>query len=362
MSQQNSRRYQREQASENPFRKSQKSNQGRPGSDWGLAQVEWLDISYEWDCDFDKILTEASQFQANSQLQRFIIEGLNLPWSDIINNENLDRRSLYAELANLARIQKPLDIYEKSSTFEGSSPQPASQDREPISPHCSSSQRIQDPNTPIQRFRSNPPSTPPSFTSPLKRPPSTLQNPNPQSLFSSPLSSPPTVIKSPSTSSQRQSLNSESPSQRRLQSKKKSDSQQTLGSQEAFNEDSQSTEKQTLSSLPPLLSTTRSRKTRGLNEPSVRQLSDISSSDDDPSPKRRSSLEDDDFYPSSPQAPLEVTSGEARNSAKAQLLAEHKPEEDVQATAKVFLTELINHFIKRCQEGRGQWAPDLRVR
>ena len=365
MSQENIRRYQRGGASENPFskskktHKSQKTDQGLPGSVWGLSQVEWLGVVYEWDCEFNQILSQASEFQPNSQLQRSVDEGLNLSWEEIINNKDLGRQSFYAQLAQLARIQKPLDDYDKSSTIEGSSPQPASQDREHISPSSSSSQRIQEPNTPIQRFRSSPPSTPPSFTSRLKRPLFTTQNPNPQPPFSSPLSSPPTVIKPPTTFSQRQSLNSESPSQRKLQSKKKSDPQQNVGSQEAFDEDTQATEKQTLYSLPPSLSTTDSRKTRRLNEHSMRRVSDNSSSDDGPSPKRRSSLEDDDFHPSSPQAPVEVTSSEARNSAKTQLLAEHKPEEEVQLTARPFLKELMGFFDKTCQNRRGRWDIDL---
>ena len=47
-----------------------------------------------------------------------------------------------------------------------------------------------------------------------------------------------------------------------------------------------------------------------------------------------------------------------------QLLAEHKPEEDVNLTASVFLNDPMSFFDKRCQDchtkSRGQWDIDLR--
>ena len=160
MSQENTRHYKRDQRSMNPFskpsqfHKSQRIDQGRPGSDWGLSQIKWLGVKFEWDCDFDQLLSQASEFQPNFRLQRSIIDALNMPWEDVINSKSLDRKSLYANLAKLARIKKSLDDYDKSSTIEGSSSQPASQDHHPLSP-LSSPQQIQEPTTPIQHFRSS---------------------------------------------------------------------------------------------------------------------------------------------------------------------------------------------------------------
>ena len=285
-----------------------------------------------------------------------------MPWEDVINSKHLNRTSLYASLAKLARIQKPLDDYDKSCTIEGSSCQPLSQDRNPISP-LSSPQQLQEPSTPIQHHRRSPPSIPPSFTPRSKQPPPfTLQNANPDTIFSSPLSSPPTIIKPLTPSSQRQSLNSESPSQRKLQSKKNSERQEAVGSGETPDEDAQATENQTPHSHPPSSSVTDSRNTRGRNKNPVRYVSDNSLSDDDPNPKRRAFVKDDDFYPSSSQAPSEVTSSEAHNITKGQLPIEHKPEDDVKFTARLFLKELMGFFDQRCQDHHGQWDIDLEDR
>ena len=97
----------------------QKTDQGRRGSEWGLSQMEWLGVKFEWDPDLDHVLRQDSEFQPDWQLQRSIINVLYIPWEDIIKSKGVDNRSLCANLLRLAHIRKPLHDYEKSSTIEG---------------------------------------------------------------------------------------------------------------------------------------------------------------------------------------------------------------------------------------------------
>lgn len=138
MSQENIRQYVRDKASINPFRKppqihkNQRTDQGRPGSAWGLPQIEWLGIKVERNCDINQMLSPDSELQPDSQLQRSIVTIMSMPWEDILSSKNLDQNSLYANLDHLAQIIKVLNDYDRSSTIEGWSSQPASQDGDVI--------------------------------------------------------------------------------------------------------------------------------------------------------------------------------------------------------------------------------------
>ena len=389
MSQANSRQYERDKRSTNPFKKplqphkDQGENQGLSGSEWGLPQIEWLGINREWDCDISQILGLDSEFQPDSQLQHSIVDALSMPWEAILKSNDLDQSSLYANLAHLARPVRPLQDYDKSSTIEGPSSQPASQDRDSITPFSSPRQR-QEPSTPARRIRSSPPLMPASLT---PRPKRQCQSPshhhNPQLPFSSPLSSPPATIKPPSLNSPPQALKSTSASrpqphdQDRLEvgeavddqdeGCRDDDAQRISGfksesglpqpplrhdSEDALDEDAQGKGKSTSYSSLPSFSTTDRWSTRRSSKKPVDYIPEDHSSDFDPKLKSRSSSEDLDYQPSSPQAPLELPSSEAHNISKVQLKSEHKPEEDVKFTAKVFLIQLRNLIRNTCQDNR----------
>ena len=74
----------------------QKTDQGQPGSDWVLSQVEWLSIKFEWGRDLDLMLSQDSEFQPNSQLQ---LSTMDLSWKKIINNKSFDNTSPYCKSA-----------------------------------------------------------------------------------------------------------------------------------------------------------------------------------------------------------------------------------------------------------------------
>ena len=73
----------------------QETDQGRRGSDWGLSQMEWLGVKFEWDPKPEHVLRQDSEFQPDWQLQRSIINVLNMPWKEIINSKSLDRACIF---------------------------------------------------------------------------------------------------------------------------------------------------------------------------------------------------------------------------------------------------------------------------
>ena len=64
------------------------------------------------------MLSQDSEFYPDSQLQRSIINDSNMLLKGIINSKSLDYISLYANLAHLAHIIKPLNDYDKYSAIE----------------------------------------------------------------------------------------------------------------------------------------------------------------------------------------------------------------------------------------------------
>ena len=397
MSQENSRQYKRDKASINPFEKpaqlhrNQRAAQGRPGSDWGLPQIEWLGIRYEWNCDIDQMLSSDSKFQPGSRLQHAIIDGMSMPWEDIANSKDHDQKSLYANLAHLAQIIKPLSEYDKSSTIEGLSSQPASQTRDAISPFSSPRQR-QEPNTPKQNIPSSPPAMPASLTPrPKRQSPFMVQDHGPRQPYSSPLSSPPAITKTSTPYSQQQVSKSTSAFSPSPHGKGKSGVKRVVDglherhgdvesqgdpnswsdaailqlSSRVESEDALVKAAQGKGLPPPHLPLTSSSVTdrwsnlRGKKSSASYVAEDASSDVDYPDLKSCSSSEDLDYHPSSSQTALKMLSSELPNISKAQLQAEHKSEEDVKYAARVFLDELNNFFHHRCiaehKESHRQW-------
>ena len=385
MDDEDTRQYRRDQASTNPFgrpphlHQNQGAKQGEPGSRWGLPQIEWLGIRFSWNCDATHMLSPDSQFQADSQLQRSIINALSMPWEEIINGNDLDHTSLYAALARLAQILKPLEEYDRSSTIEGSS-------------------QRQGPSTPIQHIRSSPPQMPASLTPrPNRRSPLTLQGQAPRSPFSSPLSSPPALINTPTESSQHQASKSTLASSPTPHSKGRPDFKEVVndeydsgdedaqggpdpwadsfvprlpsryGLEDALGEDAQGKGKRTLhSALKSYSATDRWSNLRGRRNPTTDVPEHHSSDVDQPELKSRSPPEDLDYHPSFSQTALDTSLSEFPNISKAQLQAEHKSEEDVQHAARIFLEQLMNFFHDRCMDNHNgllrQWDLTLMTR
>ena len=311
MSEENTRQYKRDKTSTNPFgkptqlHKNQRTDQGRPGSDWGLAQIEWLGIKFEWTCDISQMLSSVSEFQPDSQLQSSIVDAMGMPWEEIISDKNLDQRSLYARLAHLARIDKPLNDYDRSSTIEGPSTPTASQGRDALSPFSSPRQN-QERDTPRQHVLSSPSSIPVSITPRPKR----------QSPWSSPLSSPPAIIKTPTPHPQQQAWKSTSVSSPTLYGKGKAGIKGIADS---------------------LL--------EGRGDDEVQGDPDSGSEDAlDEDVRGKGKRTPHSLLPSSSTA---TPSSEFPSISNTQLQAEHKPEEDVKHAARGFLDELNNHF-RRC--------------
>ena len=233
MSDESSRQYKRDNATTNPFRKpphphkNQRAGQGLSGSEWGLPQLEWLYILFTWSCDSAQLLSKNSEILPKSQLQRSILDALNMSWEELVNNKNLDHRSLYGGLVRLARKVEPLDEYDRSSTIEGPLSQPASQDRGPLPTFLSPGQR-QEPSTPDRHFPSSPPPMPASRTQRPNGPsPST-----PQSNISSSVSDPPSVIITPTFNFSQKVLKSVSTSSHQLSDQTRSEIEDTVERQD----------------------------------------------------------------------------------------------------------------------------------
>ena len=301
MSEDNIRQYKRGTEAKNPLGKPPpKQDQGLPGSDWALPQIEWLGIKLEESCDISQMLDPASQFQPDSQLQKSITNALNMPWEVITEDESIDGLSLYGQLASLARIIPPTQDYERSTTTEGSSSASGSEGRGSISPFTS-------------------PSRPP-LTPTLRTPPSHRQN-EPQSPYSSP-SRPPSIIKTPRPSPQqsRQQVPLSTPPLMTPPPKGES-----LTFQDDLDDSSD------LSSPPSVIITPPGLwrgKTLEVSESAVIKIP--------PELRQGNSLK----APRNEFAPI----------PKAQLQDEHKPEDDVKHTTRVFFYWLLKHFLNHCRD------------
>ena len=413
MSQTNTQQYQRNKVSTNPFGKpprphtSQTAGRGVPGSEWKLPQIEWLGIKKQWGCDISQMLSSESEFKPNSQLQSWIVDALSMPWEDI-TSKDLSGQFLYSNLAQLARIPSPLDEYDKSSTIQGLSSPPASKGQDPIRFFSSPEQRHK-PSTPTQQIPSSPPRMPASVTPRSKRQsqfPS--QSHNAESPFSSPLSSPPVKLNLRTSASQRQSLPSTSASGPSSDDQDRSkvekfvedhdDGSQGSGSADdgtekdgggevgsgddgvkgrpnptvprlppwhdskvVLNEDSQAKRQKISYSLSRSSShTDRWSNLRRTKDP-VSYATQNHSSDVGQDLKSHSPSEDLDYHPSSFPGPLD----ELEKVNKVQRDAEHKSEEDVKHTARLFLQELVHWLEIRCKdshiESQGHWELLLAV-
>lgn len=198
----NIRLYRRDPTSKNPLVKLPHSqnnrtiDRGPSGSSWGLPQIEWLGIKFEWGCDISQTLGSDSEFQPNAHLQRSIFDATGKPWAEILDQEDIEQVSFYGSLSALAHIRTPLDYYDKSSAIEAPS-SPAAPDRDELSPF-STPPKSQECTTPRQHIRSSPPSMAASPTPrPKGQPLVNSHSQEPHTPWSSPLSSPPATIKTP---------------------------------------------------------------------------------------------------------------------------------------------------------------------
>ena len=277
-------------------RTNQKIDRGPPGSDWGLAQIEWLGFKFEWSCDISQMLTSESEWKPDSRLRTLITNAINRPWKEITTDKNLDEESLYAGLAFLAGISKRLPDYDASSSIEAPSPPPASQGRDALSPF-SSPLRNQERDISRQHLGSSPMSFPAPITPRPKR----------QSPSSSPLSSPPEIIKIPSPYPHQQAWKSTSVSSPTPRGKGKA-------------------------------------RIKGIADGLLQGPEDDQVQGDADSGSEDALDEDIQGLPSSSTA---TPSSGFPGISGAQLRAEHKPEEEVQHAARVFLNELNRQF-RRC--------------
>ena len=177
MSDDNIRLYRRDLTLTNPFGKTTYTTGiGRPSSNWGLPQIEWLGVKVEWSCGIDQLLSLESEFRPGSQLQRSISDAMNMLWAKIIDDENIVPISFYGSLSSLARVWTPLGDYDKSSTIEETSSPPVSPGRHDLSPF-STPPRKEERSSAGRPFPSSPPQMPAPYTQdPKRQSPSKFQN------------------------------------------------------------------------------------------------------------------------------------------------------------------------------------------
>ena len=131
------REYRAESDAEFPFHKAHKRKKsgtlrGPSGSKWKLPQLNWLGTDHQFGCELKEIAPEDRRLAP--AITEFIRERLSMTWQQIVDAKKEDLNGFYIDLRALLSVKPELKIYEKSSTYNGSS-----QPREIYTPSRSSS-------------------------------------------------------------------------------------------------------------------------------------------------------------------------------------------------------------------------------
>ena len=91
------------------------------GSQWKKSQLEWLNISFKWDCNAEFMFTVNSQLRQSGFLCTHLKENLGLSWEEITTQTHRTG-SVYQTLATLASHLPPLPPYQDDEAHLSSSP------------------------------------------------------------------------------------------------------------------------------------------------------------------------------------------------------------------------------------------------
>ena len=118
------REYRAESDAEFPFYKAHKGRksgtmQGPSGSTWKIPQLNWLGMDYQFGCD-SKEIAPADRRLAPA-ITEYLRERLNMTWQELVDAKKKDLNGFYIDLRTLLSVNPELKIYDKSSTYNGSS-------------------------------------------------------------------------------------------------------------------------------------------------------------------------------------------------------------------------------------------------
>ena len=90
------------------------------GSKWGRAELDWLNIRYEWDCDLKQLVNKKSELEESGTIISYLERELDLPWDQM--SKGGDRSgSLYAHLVAIASEGRPTPVYNDEPVLQSSS-------------------------------------------------------------------------------------------------------------------------------------------------------------------------------------------------------------------------------------------------
>lgn len=117
-------KYRAESDDEFPFLKPHKGKKskkmkGPSGSTWNRLHLNWLGADYKPGCDLEEITPEDRRVA--SKIAESIEGRLNMTWKHICKTTKNDLGAFYADLHSLLSDDPKLSLYERSSTYYGSS-------------------------------------------------------------------------------------------------------------------------------------------------------------------------------------------------------------------------------------------------
>ena len=115
------------------------------GSKWGRAELDWLNIRYEWNCDLRQLVNKKSELEESGTMIPYLQGELDLPW-DQMSKRGFRSGSLYDRLFAIASEGRPTPVYDDEPVPQSSSQTSATSEilyrTHGISPHDKSARPI----------------------------------------------------------------------------------------------------------------------------------------------------------------------------------------------------------------------------
>ena len=130
------------------------------GSKWGRAELDWLNIRHEWDCDISQLVNRKSELEESGTIIPFLQGELDMPW-DQMSESGHRSGSLYDHLVAIASEGQPTPVYDDEPVLQSSSQTSATSEiivyrTHGISPHDKAARPISEAS-PSRSSKSRPP-------------------------------------------------------------------------------------------------------------------------------------------------------------------------------------------------------------
>ena len=164
------------------------------GSKWGRAELDWLNIRHEWDCDLRQLVNKKSELEVSGTLIAYLQRELDLPWDQMSKTRHRSG-SFYAHLVAIASEGRPSFVHNDEPVLQSSSQNSATSEilyrTHGISPHDELARPISEPS-PSRSPKSRP--APSQASDPLAEPSSPNEDAQDDELPSSPPAPPAVAI------------------------------------------------------------------------------------------------------------------------------------------------------------------------